>query len=309
MIVPAAIGMVVNIISTVKFVVEVCKNPNFGTGKKVLWSILLVNLNFIIFPVYFHKYVLYDKLEREKENYKCVLEGKESIELEKPFWEERRPLLTEEEAAELAADTYVYDSGKGRMNGKQALVHAFLPLILGVIWLVSYIHGAKNVEYVTNLSGSKLFFFTFAIYIFITSIRFIIMTTYRVDMSTGEKVLWSILLYTLNMFIFPVYWSLCVDKSDLFLSMEVGKFRIELIKSAWEKRETPSDIGRIFTLCLAFVPFAIALCYTIIEAYWIGTFTDINNNLATSMRMLFVVAIIVIAIVFSVQVIKKRAVK
>ena len=292
---PGVMCLVTNAISTVMFVVKVCKNPNFGTGKKVLWSIALVDLNLCIFPVYFHKYILYDKLEREKEKYKCVLEGKEPIEAEKPFWEERRSLLTEEEATELAEDTYVYNSSKGHMNGKQALVHAFLPLILGVIWLVSYIHGAKNIEYVTNLSGRKLFFFAFAIYNFITSIRFIIMTAYREDMSKGEKVLWSIFLFTLNLFIFPVYWFLRVDKSDLFPPMEVGGFRI--------------NIGRIFTLCLAFVPFVIALCYTIINAYWIGTFTDdayINNDLTKSIFILFVISVILNAMIFSVFVIRNE---
>ena len=217
MIFPMIIASVINIISMIIFIIDACKNPNFGTGKKVLWSLLLFNLNWIIFPLYFHEYILYDRLEEEKENYKCVLEGRGPIKPERPFWEERKTLLTEEEAAELATDTYVYDSGKGRMKGKQALVHSFLPLILGVICLVVCIRWGENVGNEKYLSEITIFFFTFAIYNFITSIRFIIMTIYRIDMSTGEKVLWCILLYTFNMFVFPVYWLLRVDKSDLFL--------------------------------------------------------------------------------------------
>lgn len=118
MIFPMIIASVINIISMIIFIIDACKNPKFGTGKKVLWSLLLFNLNWIIFPLYFHEYILYDKLEEEKENYKCVLEGRGPIKPERPFWEVRKTLLTEEEAAELATDTYVYDSGKGRMKGK-----------------------------------------------------------------------------------------------------------------------------------------------------------------------------------------------
>lgn len=77
---PAVIGTVINVISIIIFIVDACQNPKFSTGKKVLWSLLISLLNWFVFPVYFHKHILYKNLEFEKENFRRTLEGKETLE-------------------------------------------------------------------------------------------------------------------------------------------------------------------------------------------------------------------------------------
>ena len=60
-------GTVINTISIIIFIIDASQNPKFSTGKKVLWSLLLCGLSWFVFPVYFHKHILYKNLEFEKE--------------------------------------------------------------------------------------------------------------------------------------------------------------------------------------------------------------------------------------------------
>lgn len=79
---PAVIGVVINLISIIIFIMDACHNPKLSTGKKVLWSLFLSLLNWIAFPVYFHKHILYQNLEFEKENLRRSLEGEEQLEVQ-----------------------------------------------------------------------------------------------------------------------------------------------------------------------------------------------------------------------------------
>ena len=39
------------------YIIKTCKNPNFTSGEKVLWVILLYMLNIFVFPVYWFMFV------------------------------------------------------------------------------------------------------------------------------------------------------------------------------------------------------------------------------------------------------------
>ena len=75
-----SIGVIINTISIIYFIIDASQNAKFGTGKKILWVLLLCGLNWLIFPIYFHKHVLYKDLEFEKENFRRTLEGEEVLE-------------------------------------------------------------------------------------------------------------------------------------------------------------------------------------------------------------------------------------
>ncbi len=81
---PAVIGTVINVISIIIFIMDASQNPRFSKGKKVLWTLLLLGLNWFAFPVYFHKHILYKNLEFEKENFQQILEGKVPPEAQTP---------------------------------------------------------------------------------------------------------------------------------------------------------------------------------------------------------------------------------
>lgn len=84
------IGVIINTISMIYFIKNACQNPKFSKGKKVLWTLIILGLNWFAFPVYFHKHILYKNLEFEKENFRRILEGKEPLKVQEPIKAEER---------------------------------------------------------------------------------------------------------------------------------------------------------------------------------------------------------------------------
>lgn len=83
------IGISIAIISIVVFIIDACRNHKFSIGKKLIWSLLILFFHWIIFPFYFNEYIMYDDLEKVKEDYISVLEGRTSVKQENTFEEEK----------------------------------------------------------------------------------------------------------------------------------------------------------------------------------------------------------------------------
>lgn len=45
-------------------------------------------------------------------------------------------------------------------------------------------------------------------------IWFIVLTCRRKDWDANKKVIWSVVLYMLNVFVFPIYWFLCLRTEE-----------------------------------------------------------------------------------------------
>ena len=51
------IGVVLTFVMMVWYMIKACKNPEFSTGIKVLWCVLLYCFNLVAFPVYWILYI------------------------------------------------------------------------------------------------------------------------------------------------------------------------------------------------------------------------------------------------------------
>ncbi len=51
------IGVLLALVLIVLYIIKACKNPNISTGMKVVWCLLIYNLNIFVFPVYWFLYI------------------------------------------------------------------------------------------------------------------------------------------------------------------------------------------------------------------------------------------------------------
>lgn len=74
-------AVVINLVSTIRFMMYACDNPKIVVLHKVIWVIAFFYFNIFIFPLYFHEHILYQDLDAEKEKLLCAWEesGEEMV--------------------------------------------------------------------------------------------------------------------------------------------------------------------------------------------------------------------------------------
>ena len=106
---------------------------------------------------------------------------------------------------------------------KKALscILSFLPLVMialtFIVLLVALLifgEGTMSTGETILMIGLILFEFIGVALTFFMIIWYMIKTCKNPEFTTGMKVLWCVLLYCFNLFVFPVYWFLYVRKED-----------------------------------------------------------------------------------------------
>ena len=109
----------------------------------------------------------------------------------------------------------------GEFKIKKALscILSFLPVVMIastlIVFLIAFLifgEGTMSTGEIILMIGLLLFELLGVALTFFMMIWYMIKTFKNPAFSTGTKVLWCILLYCFNMFVFPVYWFLYVRK-------------------------------------------------------------------------------------------------
>lgn len=237
------------------------------------------------------------------------------------------------------------------MNRQQAKRAAFLPLIGNIVLSVLLIYYAMMSYYyhsdVNNflLLTIVVLFFAVPIYTFSAMILFLIKLAKLSDISEGKQILWGILLFMFNAFVFPIFWYIHIYKKEPD-APQTGRIRRskEQVISDWKftrkrkaeirkKRKLEEQIERkerayirkqmvvsIFqyrwSWFLAFAPIILFILCIILVAYILifGTKADYDYDLfflvlaiIRCLFVFFVICNIIMIILFAVQVfINKR---
>ncbi len=98
-------------------------------------------------------------------------------------------------------------------------VLSFLPLIIIVLTfvvlfgaLMIFGEGAMSTGQTIFMIGLILFELIGVILTYVVMIMYMIKTCKNPEFTTGMKILWCVLLYCFNIFIFPVYWFMFLRK-------------------------------------------------------------------------------------------------
>lgn len=109
------------------------------------------------------------------------------------------------------------------MNKKLTCIASLAPIVgvvFGFIGMVIIAFAMEETEVAGAIFGvggmmvSFLLILIGVIMCWVDIIWFIVLTCKRKDWDTSEKVIWSIVLYMLNIFVFPVYWYLYLRTED-----------------------------------------------------------------------------------------------
>lgn len=115
----------------------------------------------------------------------------------------------------------IRDDTKGENEMKKGLscILSFLPLVMIVLtfvvlfaMLIIFGEGTMTTGQTILMIGLLIFELIGVILTFVVMIWYMIKTYKNPEFTTGMKILWFVLLYCFNLFVFPVYWFMYVRK-------------------------------------------------------------------------------------------------
>ncbi len=93
---------------------------------------------------------------------------------------------------------------------------SFAPIVLIIISFVGLFGASGPSSEINPVLGTAYVLLTLVGVIigWVDIIWFIVLTCRRKDWDVNKKVIWSIVLYLLNFFVFPIYWFLCLRTEE-----------------------------------------------------------------------------------------------
>ena len=96
------------------------------------------------------------------------------------------------------------------MNKNVLAIFSIIPLIAFIVIGAVYFSGAAY-ESTYKMSGSVavtccIMFLLLFVFTWVDAIWFIIIACKKAEWSLEKKIVWAVVLYTLSMFVFPIFW-------------------------------------------------------------------------------------------------------
>lgn len=211
------LGVILTFVAMIFFLRHVCNNPAFSTGERVLWGILFLFLNVLIYPVYWYKYTygeknietidLSDSRFAEEEEELDHIREYEAVRSSRSYYYERPKAF----AGELSAGEKKKTFDRNWLTAltvvsTELLVIYVIGLIvcLNVMEVESFFSILFLVEVII---GALLAWFGV---VSVATVVFIIDVSEQKKISSTMSVIWSVLFTVIGFLVFPVYWFLHV---------------------------------------------------------------------------------------------------
>lgn len=153
------------------YVLNVFKNTTISKNNRILWNVLLIGGNIIVFPFYWYFHILNDRTYLNQK-----IDHREKIK-----------------------DSGIRNVNKGNKIKVITLIAGFIPIILGTLSILTAFYVGKNIT-----------FYMFALLTIASAVALICIyicnVLNNVSVDKEERVLWIVLFVLSNVLIFPFYW-------------------------------------------------------------------------------------------------------
>lgn len=212
------------IVVMVQFIIFMAELPDISEKKKVFWGILLCFFNVFVFPIYWHIHM------KNRDFDYCG-------------WKET---MNKRRDTKMSTRTVYYTRGgnvvyreKKNINNidkERTKSEAYLPLIGYLIICALLLYCGIRIyrdEMTNSIADNCIMLLTIAmifivaVFTIIVTIQYILIIYRKPDMCRWKKILWAIVVFEFNVFVFPVFWHVHISKERTGKS---GEEQLQAIK-------------------------------------------------------------------------------